>query len=77
MLILSLTDFSQKLDDILREVPGNEIIISKNHEPWIKLVSPGADTDPWEDCLKLLDASMNEEIPNTFPRFKFDRELVL
>jgi hypothetical protein len=51
MLILSLTDFSQKLDDILKEVPGNEVIISKNREPWIKLVSSGTEMDPWEEPL--------------------------
>jgi hypothetical protein len=77
MLILSLTDFSRKLDDILKEVPGNEVIINKNHEPWIKLVSSGADTDPWEECLKLLDASMEEEFPDTFPRVTFNNTMAL
>jgi hypothetical protein len=75
MLVLSLTDFSQKLDAILKEAQGNEIVISKNHEPWIKLVSSVA--DPWEECLKLLDASMDEEIPDAFPRVKFINEIVL
>jgi hypothetical protein len=77
MLILSLADFSKKLDDILKEVPGNEVIISKNREPWIKLVSPGTETDPWEECLKLLDASMGEELPDSFPRVTFNKTIEL
>jgi hypothetical protein len=77
MLIVSLTDFSRNLDTFLKEIPGNEVIINKNHEPWIKLVSPETGADSWEECLKLLDASMDEEIPDTFARVNFTRELVL
>jgi hypothetical protein len=42
MIVLSLDDFSRNLDKYLKEVPGNDVVISKNDKPWIKIVSETA-----------------------------------
>jgi hypothetical protein len=33
-----MKDFSYHIDQYLKEIPGNDVVINKNNEPWIKIV---------------------------------------